>query len=40
MSKAATFARRTFRDSVDVVRMAIVLGCAGALILAGQALPC
>ena len=39
MSKAATFARRTFRDSVDFVRMAIVLGCAGALILAGQALP-
>ena len=39
MSKAATFVRRTFRDSVDFVRMAIVLGCAGALILAVQALP-
>jgi len=39
MSKAATLARSTFRDSADFARLAIVFACAGALILAGQALP-
>jgi hypothetical protein len=39
MSKATTLARQTVRDSVDVARLAIVFACAGALILAGQALP-
>jgi len=39
MSKAVTLARRSVRDSVDVARLAIVLACAGALILAGETLP-
>ena len=39
MSKAATLARSKFRNSVDFARLAIVLACAGALILAGEALP-
>jgi hypothetical protein len=39
MSKAIALARNTVRDSVDLARLAIVLGCAGALILAGASLP-
>ena len=39
MSNAVTLARRTLRDSADFARLAIVLACAGALILAGEALP-
>jgi hypothetical protein len=39
MSKAIALARNTIRDGVDIVRLAIVLTCAGALILAGNALP-
>ena len=39
MSKAATLARQSVRDGIDLARVAIVLACAGALILAGQALP-
>ena len=35
MSKAINLAR----DSADLARLAIVFACAGALILAGQALP-
>ena len=38
MSKAIALARSTVRDSADVARLAIVLACAGALILAGQTL--
>ena len=34
-----TLARISVRDSVDAARLAIVLACAGALILAGEALP-
>ena len=43
MSKApksyGALARNTVRDAADAARLAIVLACAGALILAGQALP-
>ena len=43
MSKAlaisSTYARNTLRDSADYARLAIVLASAGALILAGEALP-
>ena len=43
MSKApknyGALARNTVRDTADAARLAIVLVCAGALILAGQALP-
>ena len=39
MSKAVSLARKTVRDSADFARLAIVLACAGALILAGQAAP-
>jgi len=43
MSKApkavGTLARNAVRDGVDMARVSIVLACAGALILAGQALP-
>jgi hypothetical protein len=39
MSKAVTIARNTLRHGADHARLAIVLACAGALILAGQALP-
>jgi hypothetical protein len=39
MSKAIAIARNTVRKSADAARLAIVLACAGALILAGQALP-
>jgi hypothetical protein len=39
MSKAIASARRTARFGADYARLAIVLACAGALILARQALP-
>jgi hypothetical protein len=39
MSKAASIARSTLRDAAHFARLAIVLACAGALILAGRALP-
>ena len=39
MSKAVTLARQTVRDSMDFARLVIVFVCAGALILAGEALP-
>ena len=39
MSKAIALTRSAARQSADWARLAIVLGCAGALILAGQALP-
>ena len=39
MSKAIALARQTVRHGADVARLGIVLACAGALILAGQALP-
>jgi hypothetical protein len=39
MSKAVALTRRAARHSAAAARLAIVLACAGALILAGQALP-
>ena len=39
MSKAVAMTRNAFRDSADFARLAVVVTCAGALILAGQALP-
>ena len=39
MSKAIAIARNAARRSVDHARAALVLGCAAALILAGQTLP-
>jgi hypothetical protein len=39
MSKAVTFVRKTAFGTADHARAAIVLACAGALILAGQAFP-
>jgi hypothetical protein len=39
MSKAVSIARKTAFAAADYTRAAIVLACAGALILAGQALP-
>ena len=39
MSKAVALTRSTFRHGADAARLAIVLACAGALILAGAALP-
>jgi hypothetical protein len=43
MSKApkavAAIARKSARESADLARVAIVFACAGALILAGEALP-
>jgi hypothetical protein len=39
MSKAIALARNTVRDTADYARLAIAFICAGALILAGQALP-
>jgi len=37
--KAIALSRRAIRHGADHARIAIVLGCAAALILAGQALP-
>ena len=39
MSNAIALTRSAVRHSVEPVRVAIVLACAAALILAGQALP-
>jgi hypothetical protein len=39
MSKAIALTRHAVRHGAEPVRLAIVLACAGALILAGQALP-
>lgn len=39
MSKAIAIARQSARHGADFARLAIVLACAGALILAGEALP-
>jgi hypothetical protein len=39
MSKAIAIARSQVRHTADFARLAIVLACAGAVILAGQALP-
>jgi hypothetical protein len=39
MTKAIALARTHARHGADLARLAIVLVCAGALILAGQALP-
>ena len=39
MSKAVALTRSTIRHSADLARLVIVLACAGALILAGEALP-
>ena len=39
MSKAIALARTTVRESADYARLAIVLACGAALIVAGQALP-
>ncbi len=39
MSKAIALTRRYVADPVEAVRCLIVLGCAAALIAAGNALP-
>ena len=39
MARALTFAGQLAHDPVELIRMAIVCGCALALIAAGQALP-
>ena len=39
MSKAIALSRTVALDSVELLRMAVVLGCAAALIAAGNALP-
>jgi hypothetical protein len=39
MSKAIAVTRRAARQGADHARVAIVLACAAALIMAGQALP-
>ena len=39
MSKAIALARSHARHSADLARLAIVLACAAALIMAGRALP-
>ena len=39
LSLALPFAAATRIDSIELARRAIVMGCAAALILAGQALP-
>jgi len=39
MSKAIATARNSVRKSADLARVAIVLACAGALILAGETGP-
>ena len=39
MSKTIALTRSAARLGADYARLAIVLACAGALILAGQALP-
>lgn len=39
MSKAASVVRKTVLGAADYARIAIVIACAGALILAGQSIP-
>ena len=39
MSKAIALSRKALRNGADRTRVAVVLGCAVALILAGRALP-
>jgi hypothetical protein len=39
MSKAIALTRHAVRHSADYARLAIVLGCAASLILAGEFLP-
>ena len=39
MSKAVALTRQSALQALDYARLAIVLACAGALILAGPALP-
>jgi hypothetical protein len=39
MSKAIALTRSAARHGADYARVAIVLACAAALIMAGQALP-
>lgn len=39
MSKAIAFTRTAVRHSAVPARLAIVLGCAAALIMAGRVLP-
>lgn len=39
MSKAIALARQSVHHGADLARVAIVLACAGALILAGEFLP-
>jgi hypothetical protein len=39
LALALPFATATRIDSIDLARRVIVIGCAAALILAGQALP-
>ena len=39
MSKAIAQLRHTVGDSADLARLAIVVACGAALILAGQAFP-
>ena len=39
MAKAIALTRRVTTDPAEIAHMAIVCGCALALILAGQALP-
>ena len=39
MSKAIALARTAARETADYARVAIVLACATALIMAGEALP-
>jgi hypothetical protein len=39
VNKVIALTRDAVRDSADAARLAIVLACAGALILAGPALP-
>ena len=39
MAKAIALVQHATSDPVEILRMAIVCGCALALILAGQALP-
>jgi hypothetical protein len=39
MARALTYAHQAATDPLELVRAAIVIGCALALIAAGQALP-
>ena len=39
MARALAYAQQAANDPLDLARMAIVVGCAMALIAAGRALP-